>query len=486
MTDADGWFVELSETQDAFVHSDAEVAMLMGPMGEGKTFAGAIALVRHAARCGRPIRGALVRDTHQNIKISTAPDIREMFGTRVSFHDDDKKMIIHSTPRVEMDCFGIDDEASLSKLQGPQYSIIWLEEPAPIIEKANAGLPYEVFEMALARAARQQGTLMRLQITQNPADEDHWTEELANGPDILAKDPETGFEIHKKIYRIKYRENKFLNPQARAAHIAAFSRDPGKKARYIEGRAAPVMRGKKVTPEYNSLIHFSRDTVLPVARGGIGIRGWDGWHNPCCVIGQFIPPGKLWIHDVCAGDNIGVKELIEQSVEPLLNSPKYKGNILDWRDMGDPTMRTPDQSTRQETAAKRVERMLKTRFEPGPTRWGSRIDPLKTALLTSATDASPRIFISKSAYLLHRALNGGWHWKKDNSGNIVGNLPVKDKFSHPGDALASMVSVLFPYVKLPKKKRLSLEEKMKRTKLARSYRGGNYGKGSRVGIRAMG
>ena len=482
----DGWFVELSETQDAFVHCDAEVAILMGPMGEGKTFAGAISLVRHAARCGRPIRGALVRDTHQNIKISTAPDIREMFGSRVSFHDDDKKMIIHSTPRVEMDCFGIDDEASLSKLQGPQYSVIWLEEPAPIIEKANAGLPYEVFEMALARAARQQGTLMRLQITQNPADEDHWTEELANGPDILAVDPETGFEIRKQIFRIKYRENKFLNPQARAAHIAAFSKDPGKKARYIEGRAAPVMRGKKVTPEYNPLTHFSRDTVLPVVRGGIGIRGWDGWHNPCCVIGQFIPPGKLWIHDVCAGENIGIRELIVEKVRPLLNSPKYKDNIFDWRDMGDPSMRTPDQSTRTESASKRVERMLKTRFEPGPTAWTPRIDPLKTSLLTPATDASPRIFISKSAYLLHRALNGGWHWKKDNSGNIVGTLPVKDKFSHPGDALASMVSVLFPYVKRPKNKRLSLEEKMKATKLARSYRGGNYGRGSRVGMQAAG
>ena len=35
------------------------------------------------------------------IKISTAPDIREMLGNRVSFHDDEKKMIIHSTPRVE-------------------------------------------------------------------------------------------------------------------------------------------------------------------------------------------------------------------------------------------------------------------------------------------------------------------------------------------------------------------------------------------------
>jgi len=473
----DPWYVELSPTQDAFVHSDAEVVMLMGPMGEGKTYAGVIGGIRHAARCGRPIRGALIRDTHQNIKISTVPDIKEMLGSRVSFHDDNKVMIIHSTPRVEMDLFGIDDEASLSKLQGPQYSLIWLEEPAPIIEKANAGLPYEVFEMALARAARQQGTLMRLQITQNPADEDHWTEEMASGPEVLAVDPVTGFEIHLAVYRIPYRENRHLNPQARAAHIAAFSKDPGKKARYIEGRAAPVQRGKKVTPEYNPIKHFSRDLILPVVRGGIGIRGWDGWHNPCCLVCQFIPPGKLWIHDVCFDENIGVKELIEQKVRPLLNSPKYKDKIEDWRDVGDPSMRTPDQSTRTETAARRIERMLDTRFEPGPTSWSARIQPTKTSLLTDATDGSPRILISKSAYLLHRALNGGWHWKTDNSGNIVGTLPVKDRFSHPGDALASIVALLFPYTQVKgKSKKASLEEKMAKMKLARSYRGGNYGR----------
>ena len=128
---------ELSPTQSEFAHADEEIIMLIGPMGEGKTFCGIASLLVHAARCGRNIRGALIRDTHQNIKISTIPDIQEALGNRVTFHDDYKKMIIHTTPRVEMDLFGIDDPASLSKLQGPQYAIIWLEEPAPIIEKAS-------------------------------------------------------------------------------------------------------------------------------------------------------------------------------------------------------------------------------------------------------------------------------------------------------------------------------------------------------------
>ena len=474
---------DLSPTQSDFVHSDAEIVMIMGEMGSGKTYAALVAVMAHAARCEKPIRGALIRDTHQNIKISTVPDIKEALGNRVTFHDDCKKMIIHSTPRVEMDLFGIDDPASLSKLQGPQYALVWLEEPAPIIEKVNAGLPKEVFDMAVARAARQKGTLMRVQISQNPADEDHWTEELANAPEIYAEDPESGYRIRKEVFRLTFAENKHLNPQVRAANIAAYQHDKGKYSRYVLGVAAPVQMGKAVTPEYNPTLHFCRDRILPVVQGGIGIRGWDAWHNPCCIIAQFVPPGKLWIHDVCTGENMGVKELIEQSVNPMLNSPKFKGKIEDWRDIGDPSMRTPDQSTRAESAARRVERMLGTRFEPGPTAWRSRIEPTKSSLLQNATDGNPRILISKSAYLLHRALNGGWHWKKDNSGNVVGTLPVKDKFSHPGDAFSYMVSVLFPYgvKRSPNKKPM---DPRARQKLARSYRGGNYGRRRATNIAA--
>lgn len=284
---------DLSPTQSAFVHTDAEIVMLMGPMGEGKTYAALVATIRHAQRCGRSIRGALIRDTHQNIKLSTIPDIKEVLGSRVTFHDDAKKMVIQCTPRVEMDLFGIDDPASLSKLQGPQYAIIWLEEPAPIIEKQNAGLPRDVFEMAVARASRQVGTVMRVQISQNPADEDHWTEELANEPELYAYEEETGLKLMKKVFRIRYGENKYLNPHSRLANKAAFAKDEGKMARYVHGVAAPVLKGVKVTAEYDRQRHYA-EKVLPVIPGAIGVRGWDAWHNPSCVIGQ--PDKDRWFH----------------------------------------------------------------------------------------------------------------------------------------------------------------------------------------------
>lgn len=463
--------VSLSPTQAAFVQSDAHICLFIGPMGEGKTHAGVFGLIAHAARCGRPIRCALIRDTHQNIKTSTAPDIMEILGPFVTFHDDNKKFIIKSTPRVECDCFGIDDPASLSKLQGPQYACVWLEEPAPIIEKTNAGLPRSVFEMAVARAARQRGTRMRVQITQNPADEDHWTADLASGPRIFAE--LEGVQILKETFRIPRGENKYLNPLARAANVAAFQNDPGKMARYVEGREAPVLKGKNVAAGYSPGIHFTTEE-LPLTGGGVGIRGWDGWHHPCCVIGEFIR-GQFIIHDVVYEEGMGVRELIPGHVLSLLESAKYRDKMQGWRDIGDPSMLTPDQSTRSESAAKAVERLLKTRFEPGPTRWETRRDAIQTVFQHGLLpDGRPKIRVSGSARLLHRALNGGWHYKIDNSGKITGNLPVKDAASNVGDAFSYPVTVLFPADASEKARQMATYEKYRKMAMNRamSYGGG--------------
>lgn len=152
---------DLTPTQSAYVHSTAVVNLIYSNTGEGKTYASVVAMLAHAQRCGRPIRCAIVRDTHENIKTSTARSIMEMFEETpfiYKFRNDYKQLTFFTHPRVDVDLFGIDDPASLSKLQGPEYALIWLEEPAPMADKANAGLSEEVFNAALVRATRQKNT----------------------------------------------------------------------------------------------------------------------------------------------------------------------------------------------------------------------------------------------------------------------------------------------------------------------------------------
>ena len=464
---------DLSPTQQAFVMSDAHINHLTGPMGEGKTHCGVARLLRHAHRCKlKPLRAAIIRDTHENIKTSTAISIQDILKDRAVFKNDYKKLYIKAEYPIECDLFGIDDPASISKLQGPQYGSIWLEEPAPIHEKANAGLPREVFDLAISRAGRQPGAILNLQITQNPGDETHWTTELLDEPEeyLVADD---GTVITKRSFHIRRGENTYLTSLQRAANMAAFKNDAGKYARYVEGKVASVNLGKSVTPGYGPDFHYSQK-IQPFYQKLDAFRFWDGYQHPACVIAQWNPIGQLVIHDALEMPGYGVKELIEDKLSPLLLTPKYRDKPVFWRDIGDPSMQTPDQSTRTITAAKRIQDMLKTHFEPGPVRWIPRIDPLNNALRKTVADGKPLILISASAVSAHKGLKGGWHYKTDNNQNRIGEMPVKNEFDHVCMAIAYGTAIVLPYNSRSDFKKQTTQA----DRLARMKRASSYGTGS--------
>jgi hypothetical protein len=435
----------LSPNQERFAFSKAIINVLYSNMGEGKTYAAVASLIVHAQRNGQPIYGALVRDTLENIKNSTVPSIKKALDSLspglYRFWDDFKHLEIKSVPRVYIDLFGIDDENSLSKLgQGPEYAIIWLEEPAPIIDKKNAGLSIDVYRAALARCARQDlSVIPRLQITMNPPDEDHWTfTELIDAPEV---DPDFPL-ITKAVFRLLPGENKFISEYARQAVKYAYKKDPGLWMRYVEGKASPVYRGKKVTPEYNPEIHLLKFPVDP-AKGLVGFRGWDGWHSPTCLLGQILHTGRLVFIDSLHAENSDVKQLIDFQLAPLLRSPRWLNQCKAWRDIGDISMKNGDQSNKGESAAKVIETKLGTFFEGGPAHWERMKIGLKGSF-NKMVLGRPAIQIGPEERLLHRALAGDWHYKTDNSGKIVSAIPEKNTSSHIGDAYANVVNILIP------------------------------------------
>lgn len=438
---------KLSPTQRAYVESEAVVNAIIGPMGDGKTYASIVAMLYHAQRCGCAIRAAIVRDTLENIKNSTVQSLYDVFRDYpylLKFSDEYRKLTIFSSPRIECHLFGIDDLASLSKLQGPEYALIWLEEPAPIAERQNAGLSEEVYNLALARCARQVGTKPRLQISMNPADEDHWTyRRLVLEPDINPEYP----LITKRVFFVPYGENKALPEVARQATRAAYQHDKAGFTRYVEGRFAPVYRGKPVTPEFNPELHVSKEPLEPVS-GWVGFRIYDGWHNPACLLGQISPEGRLYFLDLVMVNNGDIRTLIETKVMPLIESPRWRGKVSGWRDGGDASMMQPDQSNRQMSAAKVIEQAFRTTFEPAPRLWMVLREGLKSAL-NSMVGGKPVVVINRDMVALRRQLEGGWHYKTDVSGNVIRQgdrppKPEKTEQSRIGECFAYACNILRP------------------------------------------
>ena len=175
-------------TVSDFINSHATIKIIVAPLGEAKTWGCIAATISHAQRCGVPIRCAIIRDTLVTSRLSIVPSIEQFFAynhNAYRFQNDDKELTIFTEPQITVDLFGIDDSASQSKLQGSSaWTLIWLNEPAPIADKANAGLSRDVYRLAVIRALRHEGTPGQVLVDMNPADEDHWTyEEFIEAPD---------------------------------------------------------------------------------------------------------------------------------------------------------------------------------------------------------------------------------------------------------------------------------------------------------------
>jgi intein/homing endonuclease len=436
------------------------------------TFAAIIDCMTHARNQGVPIRGAIVRDTHQNIKTSTVPSIEKVllpnFGPKsYLFKDDFKLLTIFSNPRVVLDLFGIDDPTSLGKLQGPEYAWIMLEEPAPIAGagRTNAGLSEDVFNAALVRCTRQEGTVGRLVVTMNPADEDHWTyRRFFEDP---AVDPDNPL-ITRKVFRIKPGENIHVSELSRQAVRSAYKNDPASFLRYAKGEFAPVYRGKKVTPEFDPKGHVHESPLVP-AQGLVGFRMWDGYSNPCVHMGQITQTGRAVFIDTHMVENSDIRVLIETKVLPSMGSPKWKDKCKSWRDIGDISMMTPDQSNKQESAGKVVETQLHTVFERGPSRWEIMKIGLGHALRLKNEIGLHMVVINPEDRQLIKALDGAWSYKTDPSGNITSTIPQKDKWSHIGDAFANGVNVLFPSNEIKVDKEKFKKQRQQMIERAQSY-----------------
>ena len=438
-------------TQLAFIKSEAVVNVIYSNTGEGKTWACIRAILEHAHRCGRPIRIAIVRDTLENLKSSVVRSIEEFFQSSPGafrFWDGYKKLTIYLKDEnkknltITADLFGIDDPAALSKLQGPEYALIWLNEPAPMSdsERLSAGLSEDVFNAALVRCARQKGTLARLQVDMNPADEDHWTYRRFIEEDEI--DPDNPL-ITKAIFRVPYGENFHATEVSRQAVRAAYKDDDASYARYVLGQFAKVYKGPAVTPTYNRERHLAKAPLIP-APGLVSFAFFDSWSNPSCVLGQITQYNRLIFIDTLRLEGSDIETLIETQVIPLLESPRWKGKAKSWKIGGDPTMRNMDQSNKLTSAAKVVEKYFGSYFDPGPTTWSMIQNHIQWALNKSDHRGEPMILLSADNKILDKGLAGGWHYHINAQGNKTSTVPVKDEASHFCDAWAAAVCVLMP------------------------------------------
>lgn len=466
-----------SASQQRFLDSQKRIVWLVGPQGEGKTFIGAAGLLYHTGRYGHlkdknpltgeplPILGAFIRDTHENIRRHTVPAIKKGFPGVFAFKDD---MHVMTAQGLHMDMFGMDSLQDLSKIQGGEYDIIWIEEPAPITAQGaagtmvNAGIPKEVFRVCESRM-RGGNIPKRLQITMNPSDRSHWT--------FHERELNPEFETVTESIRIRPGENPHISMADREAVKRAFKDRPDLYKRYVLGIESESYSGIAITPEYNADWHRASFELKPII-GAESFLCFDGGLNPTCVLFQLTPSGRIHLLDCVSMENSGMRQLIATKLIPLLQSPRWS-RIKRFRALGDDSLKNREQSDSDYSAAAIIAGMLKKwlghdGYEGGVQDWSLRQEAIKT-LLDTNVGGLPRLLVNPITtpgepwHRIHAALAGGYCYKLS-GGQIQRDGPDKNVHSHVGDAMTHVFAKLFGIPKAPVEHRPDVRQLQQRAK----------------------
>jgi hypothetical protein len=155
-----------------------------------------------------------------------------------------------------------------------------------------------------------------------------------------------------------------------------------------------------------------------------------------------VPGGYCDILAAWQGLNVGVQQLIEETIKPWMAlhvPPRY--HLIH---TGDPNMIKPEQSNSNMSATKVIIRLLGIHlWVSGPSSREERRLPVH-ALLNRYHNNRPWIRICKPECApLVRALAGGWYYRKDASGRVMTSEWVKNKESDIGEAFAYGCAYLY-------------------------------------------
>lgn len=460
-------------TASLFHRSTAFVRGLRGPIGTGKSVTCCMEIIRRgveqeAFNGVRKTRWAAVRNSYPELKSTTiktwedwAPGAATVFSAPiVSVFT--RRLPDGTTVEIELLFLSLDRPDDVKKLKSLDLTGIWLNEVSE--------LPKAVFDMATGRVGRYpskaQGgcTWSGVIMDTNSPDDDHWyytlaeeptAEELEQREDLMRQLVEMGLMAEgQPIYEffaqpgalIKTPDGKYIpNPEAENVqnHTMGYGywlrQVAGKNEQwikvYILGQYGSVHDGKPVYQEFNETLHVRQ--IYPV-QGAKLVIGLDFGLTPAAVITQTDARGRLLVLDELCGDDMGIRQFLEDALIPYLMTNydawwRKKDAMIEL--IGDPAgeqkAQTDEKSCFQEVRAKNLRiRAAKTNaYLPrrGAVAW----------YLSKLIGGQPGFILDEDCKVLRKGFNGGYKYRRV---QVTGDErytdePVKNKFSHPHDAL---------------------------------------------------
>lgn len=435
----------------AFHKSEAFVRGIKGPVGSGKSSTCCMEIMRHTLK-QKPFNGvrrarwAVIRNTYPELKSTTIKTWQTWFNDEIAPMKWDAP--ITSTIKIK-DCgdgcsldleiifIALDKASETGKLRSLELTGAWINEASEV--------PKEVFDMVTQRVGRfpskmQGGPIHPCVILDtNPPDDDHWyykfaEEDTPAGWDFF--DQPGGLIREMNGETVTYRpnplaENVFNLPHGYNYYLNMLG---GKTDDWIKvfvlGQYGTTADGKPVYPEYNDKIHVAPGPIEPNRMLPL-LLGWDFGLTPACIIGQLSPLGQLCILEELVSEDMGIRQFASDIVKPrLLNI--YHGMRLISR--GDPAGMIRAQTDERTCYMELQEVGIAS--EPADTNDFIPRRESVAFFLNRMAGGEPGFLLSPDCRTLRKGFIGGYRYERLKvAGERYRDRPIKDRFSHPHDAL---------------------------------------------------
>lgn len=456
-----------TEAQARFMLSERDKVLIVGPPGSGKsvTLAMIVSMIANQidpCKDGvRRCRLLAMRNTVTDLRDTTVNTFKDWYHEGF-----DIKWTDHPKPKLHIKNDEIDCEVLFRGLDGADgiKGLLSLEVTAALCNETRE-LPYDMIDTLYGRCGRYPPASMRpddagpdwpasrlpgkkanriYADTNAPAMGSAWAAIIAGkDPDDPTRDKDLGWEViiqPPAVIKTELEDGKVewrVNPNAdnlKNLPKDYYTGQLSSKESYIRQMLAIEIieadNNRLVHGElFNKRIHVVKMNPNPDKI----IIGMDFGRTPAAVFGYLTPRGRLVVFDEMYGDNIGLNEFVNWDLLPHIMN-RYKGIPISV--VGDPAgiarMQGYDKSL--------FDILADAGFAAQPASTNkpeARIAEVDS-FLSTLVGGEPRLtFVEGSTPRIVECLETGYKYKVDKYGNI--GDPIKDKYSHPADALQYLV-----------------------------------------------
>lgn len=439
----------------AAFHADSSFFRgIKGPVGSGKSSTSCLEIITRALEQlpgpdnVRRTRSIIIRNTYPELKSTTIKTWMDWFGDICTIKWDapitgtiDLKLPDGTSLYHEAIFLAIDRPDDVGKLRSLEATFAWLNE-ASELEKNIADM---VTQRVGRYPAKRMGgpTWTGIIADTNPPDDDHWWYQWAevDKPEGYKFFDQPGGLV-KVIDPISPQFGQWVpNPAAENAENLPggyqyyLRQVAGKSEDYIKvflgGMYGTTMDGKPVYPEWNDKVHMASGSLTPIPGYPIS-AGFDFGLTPSVIFGQMDHKGRVLVLKELTSESMGIRQFYGDLVRPWIQQNWSNHRI---EAVGDPAGATRAQSDEKTCFQELLEMGLLC--EPASTNDFLGRRESVAYFLQRMASGEPGFIVDPSCKTIRKGFNGGYRYERIKTGGSARfkDRPIKDKFSHPHDAL---------------------------------------------------